>query len=257
MFESFFLCYEEVSYSEVSSLIGIILLDTKFPRLLGDIGNPRTFPFPVLFEKVEEAIPLRVIKDRDPRLIVPFVDAARALERRGAKAITTSCGFLAEWQQEIASAVGAPVFTSSLIQVPWAYQIAGRRGRVGVLTADASSLTRSHFEGAAAQGIPVLVRGMSPESEFYRVYVRNNPDIDLSKAESEVVSEVSGLLKENPDVSALVLECTNMPVFGRALRDAVKVPIFDIITLTNFVWSTVVSPGMAQITQPPFADRLP
>lgn len=221
-------------------MIGVILLDTNFPRLLGDVGNPKTFAFPVIFEKVREAIPFRVVKEGDPSLIAPFIEAARALERRGAKAITTSCGFLAVWQQEIASAVDVPVFTSSLIQVPWAHQVTGRRGRVGVLTVDASSLTKGHFDGVGAGGIPVVVRGMKPGGEFYRVYVGNNPDIDLSKAEDEVVSEVSSLVNENRDVSSLVLECTNMPVFGRGLRSAVKIPVFDIVTLTNLIWSTVV-----------------
>jgi aspartate/glutamate racemase len=224
-------------------LIGIILLDTKFPRLLGDVGNPKTFPFPVIFEKVEKAIPFRVVKEGDPGLIAPFVEAARTLERRGAKAITTSCGFLAVWQQEIASAVDIPVFTSSLIQVPWAHQVKGGRGRVGVLTVDAASLTKGHFDGVEAGGIPVVVRGMDPEGEFQRVYVGNNTDIDLSKAEHEVVSGVSALVNENRDVSSIVLECTNMPVFGRAIRNTAKIPVFDIVTLTNFIWSSVARKG--------------
>jgi len=207
------------------------------------VGNPMTFPFPVIFEKVEEAIPFRVVKEGDPDLMAPFVGAARALERRGAKAVTTSCGFLAVWQQEIASAVDIPVFTSSLIQVPWAHQVKGGRGRVGVLTVDAASLTKGHFDGVGAGGIPVVVRGMDPEGEFHRVYVGNNTDIDLSKAEHEVVSGVSALVNEDRDVSSVVLECTNMPVFGRAIRNTVKIPVFDIVTLVNFIWCSVARTG--------------
>jgi len=147
-------------------LIGILLLDTTFPRLLGDVGNPKTFPFPVIYEKVEGAIPLRVVKDRDEYLLPSFIEGAKALQRRGVKGITTSCGFLAIWQKEIASAVDIPVFTSSLLQVPWVYQITGRRGRIGILTADVSSLTEVHFEGVRASGIPMVVRGLNPEGEF-------------------------------------------------------------------------------------------
>ncbi len=224
-------------------MIGVILLDTIFPRLLGDVGNPETFAFPVIFEKVREAVPFRVVKEGDPSLIAPFVEAAKALERRGAKAITTSCGFLAVWQQEIALAVDVPVFTSSLIQVPWAHHVTGRRGRVGVLTVDAASLTKEHLDGVGARGIPVAVRGMEPGGEFYRVYVGNNTDIDVSKAEDEVVSEVSALVTGNSDILSVVLECTNMPVFGRAIRNIVKIPVFDIVTLTNFIWSSVVGTG--------------
>lgn len=220
-------------------MIGILLLDTIFPRLLGDVGNPKTFPFPVIYEKVQGAIPMRVVKERDGCLLPSFIEGAKALERRGVKAITTSCGFLAIWQKEIASAVDIPVFTSSLLQVPWAYQIAGRRGRIGVLTADVSSLTEVHFQGVGAAGIPMVVRGLNPEGEFYRVYIGNSPNIDVSKAGREMVAEASALMNEHPDISGLVLECANMPVFGKAVRDTVKVPVFDIVTLTCFIWSSI------------------
>ena len=216
-------------------MIGIILLDTKFPRLLGDIGNPETFPFPVGYEKVEGAIPARIIKDRDPLLLLPFLEAAKNLEKRGAKAITTTCGFLSIWQKEMASAVSIPVLTSSLIQVPWAYQMAGRRGRVGVLTAEAPSLTAKHFEGVGAKDIPIKVRGMDPHGEFHRIYVENQMDMNQPKAEREVISEITALIDENPDVTTIVLECTNLSVFRKAIREKVNLPLFDIFTLVHFI----------------------
>ena len=232
---------QENLFKRGDSLIGVILLDTSFPRLLGDVGNPNTFPFPVIYERVEGAIPFRVVKERDRSLLSPLIEGARVLQRRGAKAITTSCGFLAIWQKEIASAVDIPVFTSSLLQVPWAYQITGRRGRIGILTVDGASLTEAHFEGVGAKGIPMIVRGMKPGSEFYRVYIENSPNIDVSKAGREMVAEAAALVNEHPDISGLVLECANMPVFRKAVRDTVKVPVFDIVTLTYFIWSSIVT----------------
>jgi aspartate/glutamate racemase len=216
-------------------LIGIILLDTVFPRLPGDIGNPATFSFPVLYEKVDEAIPSRVVRERDSSLILPFIEAAKTLERKGARAITTSCGFLALWQKEMALAVSVPLFTSSLIQIPWAYELVGRRGRIGVLTADRDSFTTDHLKGVNAEGIPIVIHGMKPDSEFYRIYVRNSPDLDFSRVENEVVSEASTLIAEHPDISAFVLECTNMTVFRKALRETVKIPVFDILTLILYI----------------------
>jgi aspartate/glutamate racemase len=225
-------------------LIGIILLDTRFQRLSGDVGNPQTFPFPVSFERVEGALPFRVVNEKDISLLSSFLQAAKVLERKGAQAITTSCGFLALWQKEIASSVTVPVFTSSLIQIPWIYEMRGRRGRIGVLTADASSLTEAHFQGVGADRVPVVVRGMKPKGEFYRVYIQNQPDIDVQKAERDVLTEILALADENSDLCAIVLECTNMPVFGKVLREAVKVPVFDIVTLACFVWSGVTKENL-------------
>ena len=71
------------------------MLETRFPRLLGDIGHPRTFACPVRLRTVRGASPRRVVVERDPRLVAPFVAAARELEREGVDAFATCCGFRA------------------------------------------------------------------------------------------------------------------------------------------------------------------
>ncbi len=216
-------------------MIGIILLETRFPRILGDVGNPETFPFPVLYQKVEGALPVRVIREKEASLLSPFLQAAASLERGGAKAITTSCGFLAIYQKEMASAVQVPLFTSSLLQIPWAYALMGRRGRIGVLTADRDAFTLEHLKGVDAEHIPVVIRGMNPDGEFYRTYIGDHPDPDFSQIEKELVQEVFSLIQDHPDISALVLECTNMAIFRKALREHVRIPLFDILTLIHYL----------------------
>ena len=37
------------------------MLDTKFPRVPGDIGNARTWPFPVKYYIVKSAIPDKIM----------------------------------------------------------------------------------------------------------------------------------------------------------------------------------------------------
>ncbi|MGQ9508256.1 MAG: aspartate/glutamate racemase family protein [Thermodesulfobacteriota bacterium] len=220
-------------------MIGIILLDTQFPRLIGDIGNPNTFPFPVLYEKVKGAIPSRVIKKKDEALLPLFIEAANLLKYRGARAITTSCGFLAIWQKKIAAAVEIPVLTSSLIQIPWVYAMVGEKGRLGVMTIDAHFLTKDHFIGVNAYTIPLVVRGMREEGEFYRVFAMNQPDLNYVKAENEVIEEVSHLVKEHPDIKALILECSNMSVFRKAIRRVIQIPLFDHLSLIHYLWSSL------------------
>ena len=87
--------------------MGILTLDTVFPRVPGDVGNATTFDFPVRFAVVRGASPRRVVHEQDPALLKPFIDAAQELEAAGCRAITTTCGFLALFQQEMAAAVGA------------------------------------------------------------------------------------------------------------------------------------------------------
>ena len=55
------------------------MLDTRFPRGVGDIGNPATFDFPVRYKTAHGASPQRVVRERDPALLRPFIDAGRVL----------------------------------------------------------------------------------------------------------------------------------------------------------------------------------
>ncbi|MCG8438608.1 MAG: hypothetical protein MI751_11030, partial [Pseudomonadales bacterium] len=137
--------------------MGLIMLDTVFPRIPGDVGNPDTFSFPMIREVVEGASPERVVKEADPTLLKPFIEAAQRLEARNVGAIATSCGFLAVFHRELASAVNIPVFSSSLLQVHTARSVMAEGRTVGVITASKSALTRRHFAGVGITEPPPAV----------------------------------------------------------------------------------------------------
>ena len=44
------------------------------------------------------------------------------------------------------------------------------------------------------------------------------------------------LVREHPDVGAIVFECTNMAPYAHLVQQAVSLPVFDIQTLTNMVF---------------------
>ena len=218
--------------------IGILMLDTRFPRVAGDIGNARTFPFPVRYLTVEGASPERVVVEQEPALLEPFVEAAKSLERAGVKAITTSCGFLAMFQRELAAAVSVPLFTSSLLQVPFLYALFGRRGKAGILTARAASLGARHFDACGLLSMPLAVAGMDRSPEFTRVFLSAGSAetvLDYDRAERELCEAARDLVAREPTIGFLVLECTNMPPFREAIRKACGRPVFDIVTLTEYV----------------------
>ena len=125
--------------------VGILMLDTRFPRIPGDMGNAATWPFPVLYKVVPGASPRRVVHDKAAGLLDSFLDAAEELVRRGADGITTTCGFLSLFQREIAAHVGVPVATSSLMQIPLIERVLPPGKRVGILTVSAANLTGEHL----------------------------------------------------------------------------------------------------------------
>lgn len=223
----------------MSPSLGIIMLDTTFPRIKGDIGNPDSFTFPVLYETVTGASPARVVKEADETLLSPFIKAAEALVARGASAITTSCGFLAVWQQELSRSVAVPVFTSSLLQVHLAQALLKPRQMVGILTASREHLTERHLAGVGIDRYPCAIVGMEEGGEFASVFLQGKGELDVEKCRREMVARALDLVHSFPEVGAIVLECTNMPPYAADVRRATGLPVFDALTLTNFIYRTL------------------
>ena len=221
--------------------IGVLCLDSAFPKPPGHIKNPSGLNFPVLYETVRGATVAKLVNDPAPDFIEPFLEAAKRLEAEGVRAITGSCGFLALFQKELADAVSVPTFSSSLIQVPMVHHMLGGGRRVGVLTASGPNLTARHLAAVGAGDIPVAIQGMESYREFREVILEGQrSDMDIAKIETEVLAAAKALVKANPDVGALVLECTDMPPFAHSLQERLELPIFDLTTLATMVHEAVL-----------------
>lgn len=214
--------------------LGILMLEARFPRIPGDMGNGTTWPFPVLFKVVRGADPERVVLQGARGLLPDFIAAARDLVDLGAEAITTNCGFLSLFQRELAEAVNVPVATSSLMQVPWVQATLPPGKRVGVITVSRSSLTPAHLDAA---GVPrdVPLAGTETGREFFRVLIKaEKTDMDVALAEADIVAAGRDLVARHPEVGAIVLECTNMPPYAAALAEAVGLPVYDIYSMITW-----------------------
>ena len=214
--------------------VGILMLDTRFPRIPGDMGNATTFPFPVRYHRVSGAAPDLVVRRGAEGLLDAFVDAARHLEREGVGAITTNCGFLVKFQGQMATAVRVPVFTSSLLLVPLVHRLLAPGRRVGIMTVNAPSLTAEHLAGAGISAeIPLAVVGMETEKEFTRVMLDDELELDIEAAREEHIRVARRLVGEHRDLGAIVLECTNMPPYADDIRRESGLPVFDITSLVR------------------------
>jgi hypothetical protein len=206
--------------------IGILMLEARFPRIPGDIGNAETFPFPVLYKVVIGASPDRVVRRRAEGLLDAFVDGARELVAMGADGITTNCGFLSLFQKGLAAACAVPVATSSLMQAPLIERLLPPGQRVGILTVSEASLTSEHLE-AAGLSTETPVVGTDDGREFTRVLLDDEERLDVAAAERDVLGAGEALVQRHPEVGAVLLECTNMCPYSRALREHIARPVFD------------------------------
>jgi hypothetical protein len=215
------------------SFLGVLMLDTRFPRPPGDVGSPETYAragIPVRFLTVEGASPRRIVEEADPRLVRPFVDAAVRLAAEGASMITTSCGFLAAYQHLLSRAVPVPVLTSSLLQVR-------RFANPGIVTFDADSLAPRILQAA---GVPARtpIAGLRPGCELHRRILDNDAVLDLAEARRDVIDAAMRLIETSPAIGDIVLECTNMPPYRDDVAAATGRRVHDIETLILAAWRT-------------------
>lgn len=227
--------------------IGIILLNVKIPYVPGNVGNATTYPFPVQFVKVREASLDRLIKQQDTTLAEHFIHAAKILEAEGVRAITGGCGFTALLQKEVAAAVSVPVFLSSLLQIPFITQILNPGKKIGVVTADKSSLTSRHFHavGVDPETTPMVIAGMEDKTEFREAILEEKGTLDSSQIERELLETIETMRQADPDIGAILLECSDLPPYSHAVQSYTGLPVFDYVTMINFVHSTIVKTPFA------------
>lgn len=209
--------------------LGILMLDTRFPRIVGDIGNAASFDFPVIFRRMEgigSADAVTAHPDR-PRVLAALEANARALAAQGAVGLSTSCGFLALYQGDLAAVSPVPVATSALLLIR---QLAKEGRRIGVITASAKNLTPAHFAAVGAPSDTPFV-GLPEESSFARTFIGNSTTLDRDQVEREAVAAGHELLARHPRTDTIVLECTNLPPYKPALEQALGLPVFDVLDL--------------------------
>lgn len=215
-------------------MIGIIMLKTKFPRLLGDIGNPDTFKQKPIYVEVDAASVSAVVRKSGvtSHVLDAMIRAAKNLESRGARVIGTSCGFLSLLQQEIQQAVSVPVVSSSLLLIPMIRAVFGKDVQIGVLTFDSAELSESHFLGEYDSNISIS--GLYPNGELYRTINEDRTVMDKHLAKMDVFDAARRCVDANSNIKFLLLECTNLSPWKNELRSEFGMPVHDLVDVLEF-----------------------
>ena len=221
--------------------VGIVQLPANIPMLPGDMGNPTTFNFPVLYELLEGVDPFWVMaSEPHPIVMEKLIAGCKRLTMQGVRTIIGNCGFFANYQPEVASSldVGVQFFNGSLMQVPMLLNTVGTNKKVGVLTASKELLEPS---------LALENSGLRPEDRSRVVIYGNEDGEQMQKVtgetgrfnpkalEKELVDLATRMVTEHPDVGAVVLECTEFPPYAHAIQNAIRRNVWDFVTMTNFM----------------------
>lgn len=228
--------------------LGIMILDEVYPGFPGDVRNASAFPYPIQYDIVQDIDIYKLVWEEDKtQCREPILAAAKRLEKMGCRAIAAECGYFAYFQQEVAGYVDIPVFMSSLLQVPMIQQTIGKNRSVGIVAAMGKFLTETHLKNV----------GISPDSNYFiagaqdeygctefdnlwNAQVRKEvPEAYYSKAEKQMIAMCRDLVDKHPDMGAIMLECTGMQPFARAIQRELDLPVYSWGTLLDYAYSVV------------------
>lgn len=219
--------------------IGILYIDDVwYPMVPGNIVNGYTFDFPVRLKAVDGLDIPRLFRAEES-VLDDLIKAGKQLEREGIRAISAACGFFGNFQKELSDALDVPVAISSLVQIPWISTILKSNQKIGVLTADKSSLTDKLLENCGVYNKDqLIIKDLRNEPEFSCI-LEGRGEFDNKIVEQEVVQKAMEIIEEEPLTGAILLECSDMPPYASAVQNAVGLPVFDFTTLIKWLYNSV------------------
>jgi hypothetical protein len=227
-------------------MLGILTLDTAFPRIPGDVGCPATFAFPVRIRTVTGATVDNIVHRPRETMLPAFIAAGRQLADDGCICIATTCGFLARWQADLTAALPIPVLTSALLQLPLIARTLPRGQRAGIVTYSTADLTA---EVLAAVGVDPAtpVAGVAPDGYFAQAIRFGAATLDAAQMAADTIAAAHALTARDHSVAAVVLECANMPPYRRAVAAAIGRPVFDAAQLIEWFYAGLAGYARADL----------
>ena len=111
---------------------------------------------------------------------------------------------------------------------------------MGVICAVADSLTPKLLSQCRVDDISdIVIAGAQDLPEFQKL-LQCTGSFNSYEIEQQLVGLAKQLVSNNPDIGAILLECSDMPPYAWAIQNAVRLPVFDFTTLINWVYNAVV-----------------
>lgn len=212
----------------------------QLESLVGNSTNLASYDYPVQLHRVAGANVHTILENPSQIVLNTMIKDAQQLASEGIKAITTSCGFNAIFQAQLAQQAGIPVFTSSLLQVPLARQIIGPDAEIAIVTAQSNALSNDHLLTVGITDLSKLhIVGLEKCSEWNKIFDGRDLAINLEVVKQEILSTIEQTLKDRPQIKAIVLECTDLPPYSEAIRKLSQLPVFDFITMMNYLHAVI------------------
>lgn len=217
--------------------VGIIAVHLIYPKLPGNVANATTYPFPVLYREVNFEI--EKLFAGDESIKEEIIQAAKELEQQGVRAIIGACGYFAHFQKEVKEAVDVPVFLSSLCQLPLIKTGISERKKIAVLAASGDNITNALLKNVGTDIERLVVENIGGLESFAPIRY-GKTTLDNGKLAKDLCDIVITLQKREPDIGAILLECSDLPPYAKQIQAVTGLPVFDFNTMIDMVYHSVV-----------------
>ncbi len=216
--------------------VGVIAIQLDYAKLPGNVVNPATYDFPVIFKRVEFEIERLFAGDKT--LVDDVIAAAKELEACGASVIVGACGFFAHFQDAVADAVEVPVYLSSLTQLPLIELGLKKDQKVLVFAADGASVTDDMLSHVGASRERLIIQNVGDRPAFEPIRYGVKP-LDNGALIDDMCQLACACCDKHPEIGAVLLECSDLPPYAADVQTACKRPVYDFVTLINWAHHAV------------------
>jgi Asp/Glu/hydantoin racemase len=220
--------------------VGVIVRESHYPLIPGNMQNARTFDFPVLFGVVP-----RVTTDElctgSPELGARVIATGHELLKQGVKAIAGACGSFAHFQSRAASSFKVPTAMSVMVQVPFLLSMLPKDRKLAIVFASARAFTdqlRRECSIADAD-LSRIVITEAIALQAFRDFTGSPSHFDVAALESQLCEHTVKLMRADPSISMIVLQCSDLPPFACSIQRAVRCPVVDGSLLVRWLQSIV------------------
>lgn len=217
--------------------IGIIAVHLIYPKMPGNVANATTYPFPVLYREVNFEI--ERLFAGDDSIKDEIIQAAKELEQQGVRAIIGACGYFAHFQPDVKEAVDIPVFLSSLCQLPVIKTAISEKKKIAVFAASGENIKDDLLRKIGTDSNRLVVENIG-ELDSFKAIRYGHSTLDHGRLSKDLCDIAIKLVEREKTIGAILLECSDLPPYAKAIQAVTGLPVFDFNTMIDMVFHSVV-----------------
>ena len=128
---------------------------------------------------------------------------------------------------------------SSLCQLPIIKTCISEKKKIAVLAASGDNITDELLKKVGTDSSRIIVENIGGLESFSAIrYGRT--ELDNGTLTKDLCKVVVNLQEREPDIGAILLECSDLPPYAKQIQAVTGLPVFDFNTMIDMIYHSVV-----------------